>query len=162
MKKIILCLLSSFFVCSLCGQTAISINKAKEQGITFDSLDSIYTRATSDGTKSYVFENSEEVSNAWYKMISDVSSFLVKNKEILNLNISIFQRVYFNKDGKIDYYLFNIRNLDELTEEEVQLFTDLLNEFVKDYQFPLSADKGFSQCGNVNFQFKDPQNIDSE
>ncbi len=162
MKKIILCLLSSFFVCSLCGQTAISINEAKKQGITFESLDSIYTSAISDGTKSCVFENSEEVLNAWYKMISDVSSFLVKNKEMLNININTFQRVYFNKDGKIDYYLFNIRNLDELTEGEVQLFTDLLNEFVKDYQFPLSADKGFSQCGSAKFQFKQPKNSVSD
>ena len=158
MKKFTLFLLSCLFVCSLCGQTVISIKEAKEQGITTKSLDSIYPNAMDDGTGNYVFENSEDVSKAWEKMIIDVSSYLTKKKEMRdsNIDINIFQRVYFNKDGKIDYYLYTIRNLNELTEneEQVQLFIDLLNEFVRDFQFSLSADKGFSQCGSAIFQYK--------
>ena len=149
MNKLILFLLPCLFVCSLYGQTALSFDEAEKQGITTKYLDNVYPDAMGNDRGTPVFESSEEVSKAWQKMLQDISSFLRKKEEMRQININIFQRVYFNKDGKVDYYLYKIINLAELTEEQVQQVADLLNEFVKDYQFSLSADKGFVQCGRA-------------
>ena len=154
MNKLILFLLLSLFVCPFYGQTALSFDEAEKQGIRTKSLDSIYSDAMGNERGTPVFEDSDEVSKAWYQLIQDISSFLLKREEMRQVNIKIFQRVYFNKDGKVDYYLYKITNLEELTNEQVQQIADLLNEFVKDYQFSLSADKDFVQCGRADFRFK--------
>ena len=151
MKKLVLIAIVSLSFCSLHGQKVLSFSEAKEQGITTKGLDSLYCSSVEDGSGNFVFESKEEVAAAWTKMLTDISSFLFKNAEIKNIEVKLFQRVYFNKEGKIDYYLYNIRNKDDVTEEQLQQITDVLNEFVKDYQFSLSADRDFVQCGTAIF-----------
>ena len=157
MKKLVLIFVVSFLVCSLYGQKAMSFEEAAKQGITTKSLDSIYISAINvinDESGNYIYENEEEVMEAWYKMFEDISIFLWKTEEMKEVEIRIFQRVYFNKDGKIDYYLYKIQNHNEITEEQALQVANSLNEFVKEYQFSFSAIKDFVQCGVAKFAAK--------
>ena len=151
MKNLVLIIIASLSFGSLYGQNALSFSEAEEQGIIRKTLDSLYCNAMDDGSGNFVFENKEEVMEAWTKMLTDISSFLFRKAEIKNIEVKLFQRVYFNKEGKIDYLLYNIRNKDDVTEEQLQQVIDVLNEFVKDYQFSLSADRDFVQCGTAIF-----------
>ena len=151
MKNFAVLLIASLSFCTLYGQKAMSFTEAKKQGITIQGLDSLYTNAMDDGTGNFVFDNGDTVSAAMTKMFADISAFMRRKEDMRKIEVQIFQRVYFNKDGKVDYYIYKIRNADQLSEEECQKIDDLLNEFIKDYQFSLSADKGFVQCGTAKY-----------
>jgi hypothetical protein len=154
MKNIVLLICFNLCFCSFYGQKAMSFEEAETQGVTTKKLDSIYTNALDDGTGIYVFENEDEIMKAWTEMLQDISSFLRKKEEMRKIDIHVFQRVYFNKDGKIDYYLYKIRNSEQISEEQILQINEFLNDFVENYQFSLSADRNFVQCGMAKFTAK--------
>lgn len=122
-----------------------------QSGVTFNELDSIYTDAGKvDTTMLTAFKGrDDEFFEAWKKLLQDISAFLWKNSFKWDSPTRCFNVFYFDKDGTIDYYFYKIDDFKKTGE-----FEKLMNEFIKDYKFPLKAEMKFKQCGSAIFQDK--------
>ena len=60
------------------------------------------------------------------------------------------QNKYLDKNGTINYYVFNILN-PSVSEEKKLEFEDILFKFSKDVQLELQRDQQFSQCGKTKY-----------
>ncbi len=135
------------------GQNCTSFQEAKEQGITMEKLDSTYTNAIhSDSTVYAIFRGQEdEFYNAYIEVLKELASYLKKNEYLWEKPTWCFHKIYFSKEGKIDYWLYNFRK-GEITETKLKEFKILLNEFQKDFKFGLPAKDKFSQCGSATYK----------
>ena len=149
MKTTLLVLLSVLTITKLCAQKGFQFQDAGKHNIRVSYLDSTYKSAIhSDSTKA-VFKDNEEVAKAYNTLLQDLGNFLYKNGFLWEQTVRGFNRIYFNKDGSIDYFIYTFRS--ELTAEQLSKFNTLLNEFIQDYKFPLSADEKFAQCSPVTY-----------
>ena len=67
-----------------------------------------------------------------------------------------FNRIYFNADGTIDYFLYNfqttnVKTEDQLSQEKQNEFNRLLNLFIKDYKISVTAKTKFAQCSPTKY-----------
>jgi hypothetical protein len=151
MKKVSIFLIFIFFSTVSFGQLALSFKEAKEEGVSHQKLDSIYLSGVHANPELGVFnENMEEFVNAYHSLLKDFGKFLKANGFQWEKPTKAFNRIYFSSEGNIDYFLYYF-NKGQLTDEQETRFGSLLNEFIKDYQFPLKADVGFAQCSPVTY-----------
>jgi hypothetical protein len=61
-----------------------------------------------------------------------------------------FNKIYFNEEGKVDYFLYNFRP-GEITDEMAVEFQKHLENFVKVSEFPAKPHSAFSQCSPVTY-----------
>lgn len=133
------------------GQKAMTFNEAKENGISIAHLDSIYKSGIhADTTLAVFITNQDEYIVAYKKLLHDLGAFLKENDFLWENRTKGFNRIYFDKSGKIDFFLYNFRP-DQLTAEQENRFKELLNEFITNYQFSLTANIGFAQCSPVTY-----------
>lgn len=151
MKKILFLIIAILFSINSYAQTAMTTKEAEEKGIGISYLDSFYYDGGHADTSKAVFgANINEFVQAYYQLIRDIGAFLKENNFVFNEPTSGWHRIYFDKSGKIDYYLYLFKD-DQLSDEQKAVFAQLINEFIKDYSFPLSADVNFAQCGSVRY-----------
>lgn len=95
----------------------------------------------------------KSVFNSWSNLHKNVTRFLKEEKfdwEVPDSTISIYNRIYFDKNGNINYYVFNINN-PSVTEEKKAEFENVLLKFSKNVQLELQRDQEFSQCGKTKY-----------
>ena len=140
---------------------AFMIKDADKVGISMYKLDSIYQSAVNIDTSKAVFKtdsDQEEMFNAYQKLLQDWGKFLRKNNFIWEIETKGFNRVYFNKDGTIDYFAYNFptSNLQApvkgISEDKVKEFDRLLNIFISSYKISMSAKVKFVQCSGTKYQ----------
>jgi hypothetical protein len=125
--------------------------KAINSGIALEVLDSIYSSALHDDSTKAVFHGKEKEFYAGYvSMLTELNSFLKKNDFFWSKKTRCFNRIYFNKEGKIDYFLFNFYP-NQIEIEQESKFENLVSEFISTYQFPLTANRKFAQCSPVTY-----------
>lgn len=132
---------------------ALTFKEAEIQGKSFQYLDHLYKSAVHDDVKLAVFKSVEEqaeLQKAYIKLIKDLASFLKTNHFKWEKPTRCINRVYFNPNGKIDYFLYNFPQ-DQITPEKENEFARLLNLFIKDYKFSLTAHENFAQCSPINY-----------
>jgi hypothetical protein len=152
MKSILLAFTLLFSSYAFC-QKAMTFKQAAEVGISIKDLDTMYMSGVHSDPSLKVFKkNTDEFIESYYQMLRDFGKFLGSNDFKWETTTKCFNRIYFNKDGKVDYFLYNFNS--EISEEMKIRFDELLNEFIKDYQFPMSADVPFSQCSPVTYKPK--------
>ena len=133
------------------GQKAMTFNIAKEKGIRTSRLDSLYQSGLHSDTALAVFKNNQdEFIAAYQQLLQSLGKYLKENNCKWEKPVKGFNRIYFNKSGKIDYFLYNFRP-DQLTAEQAGCFDALLNTFIQSYTFPLPAKVGFAQCSPVTY-----------
>jgi len=91
--------------------------------------------------------------HAYIQLLQDLGQFLSDQRFTWKKATRCFNRIYFSPDGSIDYFLFNFLGKaedkpDEVTEKE---FQNLLNLFIANYQFPLTAKVKFAQCSPTTY-----------
>ena len=148
MKKLFLTSLFVFIAFIAFSQLAESFDDAKTQGIS-PKVDSIYQSACHRDSTKAVFPHSGEFMVGYKDFLQKLASYLYKNGfKCGTTGMGYFNRIYFSPNGKIDYYLYKFMpgTIDSLREME---FKRLANEFIKEYQFPLTANKKFAQCSHV-------------
>jgi hypothetical protein len=124
----------------------------KDASGIFQDLEERYKSAVHVDTSQAVFPGKgQEVFNAYFKMFKDFAGFLKENKFTWGKPTRCINKIFFSADGTVDYFLFNFNN-GEINEDKEIEFKRLLNEFLKDFKFSLSADEKFSQCGPVIYQ----------
>lgn len=138
------------------GQLGFSFKDAGKHGISIGQLDSTYQSAIHTDISQAVFKTDEEqnsMAEAYGKLLNDLGQFLSKNKFRWQKPTRCFNRIYFNADGGVDYFLFNFIGKDEdKPSMEIQLeFERLLNLFIKDHKIAMTATKPFAQCSPVTY-----------
>jgi len=136
----------------------LTFEDAEKQGILHD-LDSLYKSAMHTDTSKAVFKTEEEVNamlGAYTKLLQDLGHFLSDNNFKWNKPTRCFNRIYFNTDGSVDYFLFNFlgKTNDKPSAKKQKEFQRLLTLFIKDYKFALTADTKFAQCSPVTYMPK--------
>lgn len=133
--------------------------EAEGKGILFDSLNLVYKSAVSIDTSNSVFKNEtdkEKATIAYQNLLNDFGKFLKKNNFKWPFATTCFQKVYFREDGNIDYFLFNFLGEPpyEVSADQETKFKKLMNEFIKSYKYPITANMKFAQCGTVVYGSK--------
>ena len=121
------------------------------KGISIEKLDETYKSALhSDSTKAAFKGQEKQFTDGYISLLKDLSAFLKKNNFTWSKQTRCFNRIYMNKDGQVDYFLFNFNKgeIDQAKEEE---FKRLLNTFIQTYQFPLKNTVSFAQCSPVKY-----------
>lgn len=93
---------------------------------------------------------------AYQNLVEDFGKYLTKNNFNWPFATSCFQKVYFREDGTIDYFLFNFLGEPpyEVTADQEIKFKILLNKFISEYKYPISANMKYSQCGTIVYGLK--------
>jgi len=135
---------------------ALTFQEAEKHGIIIKELDSLYLSAVHVDTSQAVFKTAEEQSTMYQeyvKLLQDFGHFLKQNNFTWEKPTMCFNRIYFNNDGTIDYFIFNFRGKteDKPTEEKQKEFTRLLNLFINDYKISLTAKTKFAQCSPTTY-----------
>lgn len=146
-----LCFMALFF--SSYGQRAMTFREAETKGIPFQFLDSLYKSAIHSNLDLAVFKSSDEqleVKKSYTALIKDLAVFLKSNDFMWEKPTNCFNRIYFNPEGKIYYFLFNFPE-DQITPEKEREFGRLLNLFVVDYVFSLKSHENFAQCSPIRY-----------
>lgn len=151
MKKLLIFLILITLTSILFGQKAMTFAEANKQGISIESLDRLYASGIHADTSLAVFTNNiDEYILAYQTLLKDLGDYLKQNNFIWEKPTNGFNRIYFRKDGAIDFFLYDFRP-GQLTEDQEKKFGELLSVFIKDHRFALSADKKFAQCSPVTY-----------
>jgi hypothetical protein len=151
MRRCILFLLFLTAVFGLFPQKAMTFRQAENSGLRVSKLDSLYPSGLhTDSSQSVFHKQQDEFIAAYQSMLQDLGKYLKANGFSWEKPTAGFNRIYFNGEGTIDYFLYNFRK-GEITEEKEKQFDVLLNKYIKTYKFPLKAKSGFAQCSPVKY-----------
>ncbi|MBI1766849.1 MAG: hypothetical protein HY015_03050 [Bacteroidetes bacterium] len=143
-----------FLICSksFSQHIGMSIQDAEKKQIKIEQLEQNYKSAVATPPTESVFKP-EELQEAYIKLLNDWGKFLSKNNFKWEKKTKCFQRIYFNNDGTIDYFIFNFlgKPEDKPSEEKQTEFNRLLNAFIQDYKFALTAKVKFAQCSPTTY-----------
>jgi len=138
------------------GQDCKTFQDYKRDGQKISDLDSAYPSAIHVDTTIAVFYGREkEFYGAWVSLLQDLAQHLADNGFLWGNPTWCFNRVYFNKYGKINTFLFNFKT-SQVDEDKQDTFTALLTSFAKDYKLKINgpAESNFSQCGPATYMDK--------
>jgi hypothetical protein len=154
MKKIIILLTFVIVTFQSLGQSkSMSFQNAEKQGISFEHLDSLYKSAVHSDIKLAVFKTAEEQANlqkAYVGFLQRLGSFLKSHQFKWEKQTRCYNRIYFNSTGTVDYFFYNFGR-EQISAEKEEEFGRLLNIFVKDHKFSLTASENFAQCSPVKY-----------
>lgn len=136
--------------------SGLTFQEAEKQGISIKHLDSIYTSALHNNISLAVFKTETEqkaMQQAYAKLLQDFGIFLSENNFKWEKPTRCFNRIYFNSDGSIDYFLFNFMDKTENkpSENVEKEFQRLLTIFISDYKISLTAKTKFAQCSPTTY-----------
>jgi hypothetical protein len=121
------------------------------KGISIEKLDSTYQSALHTDSSKAAFKGQEKkFMDGYISLLSDLNTFLKKNNFSWGKQTRCFNRVYLNKNGEIDYFLFNFKE-GEIEKSKEAEFQKLLSEFIQTYRFPLTNKVNFAQCSPVKY-----------
>jgi len=148
--KTLFCLLFTFSTIHALAQEAMSIEEARSaKTINVKLLDSLYVSGAHIDTSKAAFpDKQEEYINSYNNLRKDLGDFLHKNNFHFGKTTKCMNKVYFNKDGTIKYFLYGFREIEPSKEAE---FKRLLNLFIKNYTFPMKCNVDFRQCGPTTY-----------
>ena len=160
-KTILFIALLSNACVNVFGQSvAMTFKEAESKGIIIKDLDSIYKSAVNvmDSSKGiFQTEKEQEVFGvAWINYLKELGKFLSSNNFKWDKPTRCFNRVYFNSDGTVAYFLFNFtgKNEEKLSDENQIKFQLLLNKFIQNNKISMVADSKFAQCGPTTYMPK--------
>ena len=123
--------------------------------ISMLELDSIYLNAVhGDSTQPAVFtgDAEEKWMDCWRNFNIDFGKFLTKNEFYWQENSRFFKKIYFSKEGKVEYFLYSSKSelfTTEIEDEFIVLAKDFINSYELKIDVPIS--RNFTQCGGARF-----------
>ncbi len=158
MKRILLLsyLLLAVSPSSFGQHLGMTFQEARLQNISIPHLDSLYTSAVHTDASKAVFKTEKEQQNlqqAYIKLLQDFGKFLSAHDFKWERKTKCYNRIYFSADGTIDYFLFNFLGKPEEkpSDNQQETFKQLLQLFIRDYQFALTAPTKFAQCSPTTY-----------
>lgn len=152
MKRLLVVLVALFPFISNAQKIATSFKDAVEnKGLSIEKLDEAYQSALHDDSTKAAFNGQQkEFYNAYISLLQDLGTHLKENNFKWGKKTRCFNRIYINKDGGIDYFLFNFKPEEVSSEKEAE-FKQHLESFIQTYKFPLSNKVNFAQCSPVTY-----------
>jgi hypothetical protein len=155
-KKILFLFVSiAFFVFSLsqfvyCQRKGMSFSEAAKNGNTLQHLDSIYLSGVHVDTTKAAFCRVlyDSVHLEYVTLLRNLGKYLSEKKFKWGNKTQCFNKIYFAGSGEIDYFLFNFTP-GQIDSSKIRDFENHLNEFIKNYKFPLTTTKKFTLCSSV-------------
>ncbi|UOB18477.1 hypothetical protein [Abyssalbus ytuae] len=114
-------------------------------------LDSTYTNLLDP--RNVTEAEFKTVRKSWVEFHKKVSAFIKEENfkwEVPDSTIFIVNKIYFDKNGAIDYYAFRILN-DSVPETKREEYEKVLQKFSKEIKINLQRDEQFAQCGNTKY-----------
>lgn len=154
MKRIVLfvfCIIN--FSCY--AQQAMRFEVAKAKGI-FPAVDEQYKSAIDADSSKAVFTNEADVEKhiqAYKDFLFGLGEFLEKNGFYWQDNTRCFNRIYINADGTVDYFLYQFKT--KLPESKEHEFSALLEKYISENKFGITAQENFAQCSPVVYPKSD-------
>ncbi|WP_394992870.1 hypothetical protein [Emticicia sp.] len=149
MKKTSLILTFFLFSIYAFGQKSMTFQQAEKIGIS-QKLDSLYRGGIdSDSTKS-IFKDQKAYIESYQQFIFQLGDFLKKNDFKWGKQVRCFNRIYFSKQGTVDYFLYNFKE-GQITLEQENTFGNLAQKFIQQAKFGLKTDTQFAQCSPVKY-----------
>ena len=93
------------------------------------------------------------VMETWKDLHQRIGVYLYENGfnwDVEDSSIEMVQKIYFNKNGEIENYFFNVLN-ENVTEEKKEQFANLISDFAKDNSIEIERDGNFAQCGKTRY-----------
>ncbi|SDE19942.1 hypothetical protein SAMN05216464_104313 [Mucilaginibacter pineti] len=150
--KLSLLMVMLLFVKTVFAQhIADSFQNAEAKGYSMQALDKQYPSAIGSGNVVFKGDNEKHLITAYTAMIQDLNGYLNKNDFKWGGKVHIFNRIYFEPDGSISYYLVNLAPTG-LNEERQARFLALVSAFIQDYKINITAKTGFAQCSPITYQ----------
>lgn len=152
MLKNVLILLLLISAKSACAQhVADTFQHAESSGYSMQELDKQYKSAIGTGNVVFKGDDEKRLITAYTDMLFDLNRYLNQNNFRWNSKVRIFNRVYFEPDGSISYYLVNLKPAG-LDEEKQKAFVSLLSNFIQHYKIKITANTRFAQCSPVIYE----------
>ena len=126
-----------------------NFNNVKDLKLDSLYLDLLNRETVTDSVRKNIF-------NSWSNFHDKLDDFMKKENfewEIDSLDVKVYQRVYFTKDGEIEYYLYNIKNELVSLEKKVE-FGKLIEKFSQNAKFEIMRNEKYSQCGTNVYKYK--------
>lgn len=126
-------------------------NKAAFNKFKTLNLDSTYTNLLDPRNVSP--SEYQEVTAAWSNFHNKVNNYLHEINfkwEVTDSAITVFNRIYFDKNGAVDYYAFKVLN-PGVSEEKQLEFEKILKQFSNEKTLNLKRDSQFAQCGKTKY-----------
>ncbi|MCF6352855.1 MAG: hypothetical protein L3J06_07580 [Cyclobacteriaceae bacterium] len=161
MKNIVIsCLITALVSCGNSSTGFSQGNKTNPKVINFDNktdfndyrklnLDSLYPNLLDPGNSTQ--EQHKKVIQSWSEFHQQVSKFMKDENftwDSPDSTISIVNKIYFNKNGTIDYFVFRILNPSIPDSKKIE-FETVLQKFSKSIIMNLSRDSSYAQCGKT-------------
>lgn len=135
-----------------CAQhVADTFQHAESSGHSMQELDKQYKSAVGTGDVVFKGDDEKRLVTAYTTMLYDLNKYLNQNNFRWNSQVRIFNRVYFEPDGSISYYLVNLKPTG-LDEEKQKAFLTLLSNFIQHYKIKITANARFAQCSPVVYE----------
>ncbi|OKS89270.1 hypothetical protein RG47T_4754 [Mucilaginibacter polytrichastri] len=130
---------------------ADSFQHAESNGYSMQALDKVYKSAVGAGDVVFKGDDEKRLITAYTTMLQDLNKYLNENNFRWNSPVRIFNRVYFEPDGSISYYLVNLKPTG-LDEEKQKACINLLSKFIQRYKIKITASSKFAQCSPVIYE----------
>ena len=130
-----------------------SFSVATPQGVV-SKVNSTYKSAIdiTDSSKC-VFKSAKDqdsLGKAYNKFLMEFGRFLSAHGFKWEQTTRCWNRIYFNADGYVDYYLFDFKT--EISNEKLLKYKELFTEFSDTHKIGITASESFAQCSPVTFQ----------
>lgn len=99
-------------------------------------------------------EDKEVAMEAWVALNQNIGQHLL-TKEFdwgtTSETVKIWHRFYFNKDGSINSYYYNIMD-KSINEDTREAYGKRVSEIIQEHRIGFELDSAFAQCGKMVFQ----------
>jgi hypothetical protein len=96
-------------------------------------------------------QEQQSLQKAYIQFMQGLGTYLKAHNFKWDKQVRCFNRIYFTKNGKVDYFLYNFKPGD-ITAEKEKEFARLLDGFIQDHQFALTANEPFAQCSPIKYE----------
>lgn len=105
-----------------------------------------------DINESVVPKDKEEVyGEAWKEFLQNLGSYLSKNGMKWEDNGKIYNIIFVESNGTIDYYFYRFKNPSVPSKKQVKQFRALVKKYISTHSFNYTANRQYNQCGSVTF-----------
>ncbi|SNR14819.1 hypothetical protein [Tenacibaculum jejuense] len=99
-------------------------------------------------------EEYKAIINSWKEYHTKVSSILQENNfswGVKDPSVTIFNKIYFNKEGKVNHILVNVKN-EKVSNEVKSAYVTLLKNHINELSINLKRGNQFAQCGKIKYK----------
>ena len=151
LKTLIQALFILVFVCCTQKYESIKIvgsyDKEALKEIKELKLDSLYVNLLDH--RNVTDSEYKEVIKSWKEFHIGLMKFMEEENFAWNTadsHVKVYNKIYFDKKGTIDYYTFRISN-KSIPEDNRREFASVLEKFSKEVKLDIGKDIKYSQCG---------------